>query len=58
MQTISTDPNNNFQYMRKFQLLVTDLQGNALDLFALHCKFSVKRSNNQTPNSADIRVYN
>lgn len=54
----ANDPNSNFQYKRHFQLLVTDLQGNAIDLSALHCKFVVKRSSNQTPNSADIRVYN
>lgn len=46
------------QYIRKFNLVVTDTNFNAVDLSALHCKFSIKRSSNQTPNSADIRVYN
>lgn len=49
---------NNLQYIRNFKLTVfgTNLVG--IDLSQLHCKFSVKRSSNQTPNCADIRVYN
>lgn len=52
------DANANRQFIRHFQLVVfgTNLQG--LDLSALHCKFSVKRSSNMTPNCADIRIYN
>lgn len=50
--------NPTLQYKRNFSLIVTDSNFNSLDLSQLHCKFSVKRSANQTPNSADIRVYN
>lgn len=46
------------QYIRKCNLLVSNNQGQALDLSALRIKFSVKRSNAMTPNAADIRVYN
>lgn len=54
----ATEAKANQQYIRYFQLLVADAAGNSLDLSQLHCKFSVKRSSNQTPNCADIRVYN
>lgn len=47
-----------FQYIRNCTLLVSDNDGDALDLSELHIKFSVKRSNVMTPNVADIRVYN
>ncbi len=46
------------QYMRNFNLLVTGTNIDGLDLSALRCKFSIKRSSNMTPNCADIRVYN
>lgn len=46
------------QYLRACTLLVSNSQGQALDLSQLRIKFSVKRSNAQTPNAADIRVYN
>lgn len=49
---------NNLQYKRHFSLIVTGTNVNGLDLSPLHCKFSVKRSSNMTPNCADIRVYN
>jgi hypothetical protein len=54
----ASQPQNALQYKRHFQLIVADQNGNGLDLSQLHCKFSVKRSSNQTPNCADIRVYN
>lgn len=50
--------NGTYQYIRNFGLLVTDSNQNTLDLSALRCKFSIKRSSNETPNTADIRVYN
>ena len=53
-----SDPNNNLQYRRAFSLFVTGTNLDGLDLSELHCKFSVKRSSNMTPNCADIRVYN
>jgi hypothetical protein len=46
------------QYPRLCTLLVANNQGKALDLSAFRIKFSVKRSNAQTPNVADIIVYN
>lgn len=53
-----TDPNSGLQYHRKFQLIVEDPNFNGLDLSQLHCKFTVKQLGIQTPNCADIRVYN
>lgn len=56
-----TDPAQDFsqlQYGRNFSLTVADTNLNGLDLSALRVKFSIKRSNNMTPNVADIRVYN
>lgn len=47
-----------YQYIRNFNLTVFGSNLKGLDLSMLHCKFSVKRSTNQTPNVADIRVYN
>lgn len=51
-------PDASFQYLRKCNLIVAgrDLEG--LDLSEFRIKFSVKRSESQTPNAADIRVYN
>ena len=46
------------QYLRKITLLVSDASGQTLDLSELRIKFSVKQSSAQTPNAADIRVYN
>lgn len=46
------------QYIRICQLIVYDNDLNGLDLSELRIKFSVKRSNVQTPNTADIRIYN
>jgi baseplate hub protein gp41 len=47
-----------YQYGRDFALIVTGTNLNGIDLSPLHCKFSIKRSSNMTPNCADIRVYN
>lgn len=45
------------QYLRQVQLVVADsIEG--LDLSALHIKFSIKQWDLQTPNTAQIRVYN
>lgn len=46
------------QYLRKCTLLISNNKGDALDLSLLHIKFIVKRSNVQSPNMAEIRVYN
>lgn len=59
----------NQQYLRKINLIVTarftgpqlpgqSLIDNAIDLSQLRIKFSCKRSDIETPNTADIRVYN
>jgi len=54
----AANPQGSLQYIRNFNLTVTGSNVNGLDLSALHCKFSIKRSSNMTPNCADIRVYN
>lgn len=46
------------QFMRKCTLLVSDRSGDGFDLSLLRIKFIVKRSDTQTPNTAEIRVYN
>jgi hypothetical protein len=52
-------PNNSAQqYLRKITLLVSTDSGKALDLSQLRIKFSVKQSSAETPNAAEIRVYN
>ncbi len=46
------------QYLRKASLIVYGVDGKALDLSALRFSFAIRRGDIQTPNSADIRVYN
>lgn len=46
------------QYLRKFSLIVGPDSGEARDLSDLRCYFSVRRGDNETPNTADIRVTN
>lgn len=46
------------QYLRKITLVVGDSAGQGLDLSALRIKFSTKKGDLQTPNTADIRVFN
>lgn len=48
------------QYLRKVSLIVgqNEASRGALDLSELRIRFSVKRGDYQTPNTADIRVYN
>lgn len=46
------------QYLRKCELLVYGTNLDGLDLSNLRIKFSVKKSDSQTPNIAEIRVYN
>jgi hypothetical protein len=46
------------QYIRKCTLIIADKAGNGLDLSNLRIVFSIKRSDAQTPNTAEIRVYN
>lgn len=49
---------NNPQYLRQLSLFITGATGKVIDLSALRIVFSVKRSMAQTPNTADIKVYN
>lgn len=46
------------QYLRKVSLIVGPDSGDALDLSEFRIRFSVRRGDYQTPNTADIRVYN
>ena len=46
------------QYLRKASLIVGGPDGDALDLSELRFRFSIRRGDLQTPNSADIRIYN
>ena len=46
------------QYLRKASLIVGRDNGSAVDLSELRFAFAVRRGDIQTPNSADIRVYN
>lgn len=46
------------QYLRKASLIVGQSSGSALDLSQLRFSFAVRRGDIQTPNSADVRVYN
>lgn len=46
------------QYLRKASLLVGLDGGEAFDLSSLRFRFAVRRGDLQTPNSADIRIYN
>lgn len=46
------------QFLRKVELLVFGGDASALNLSQLRIKFSVKRTQSATPNTADIRIYN
>lgn len=46
------------QWLRKISLVVGSNAGAGLDLSSLRIKFSTKKGDLQTPNTADIRVYN
>lgn len=46
------------QYLRKVTLLVGKTNGEALDLSKLRIKFKIKKTDAETPNVADIEVYN
>lgn len=46
------------QYLRSCFLVVATASGSGLDLSQFRVKFSIKRSDTQTPNTADIRIYN
>ena len=46
------------QYIRRCNLVVSGASGDGLDLSNLRIQFKIKKSDAQTPNTADIRVYN
>tara|TARA_R110000868_G_scaffold62751_6_gene189494 strand:- start:132 stop:1064 length:933 start_codon:yes stop_codon:yes gene_type:complete len=46
------------QYIRECKLKVADDVGAGLDLSQLHIVFSIKKADSETPNVADITVYN
>lgn len=46
------------QFRRKCQLIVADQAGSGLDLSQLRIVFNIKKTSAETPNSAEIRVYN
>lgn len=47
-----------FQYFRKCNLIISNEKGDGLDLSNFRIVFNVKKSDSQTPNSAQIRIYN
>ncbi len=46
------------QYLRNCSLVVADPSGNGIELGALRVTFEVRRGDTQTPNTADIKVWN
>ena len=46
------------QYLRKINLIVAGASGGGLDLSPMRIVFKTKKSDAQTPNTAEIRVYN
>lgn len=46
------------QYMRKVTLVVATATGDALDLSNLRIRFKIKKNDAESPNIADIEVYN
>jgi hypothetical protein len=46
------------QYGRKLSLIVGNTKGDALDFSQFRCVFSVRRGDFQTPNAADVRIFN
>lgn len=46
------------QFIRKSSLIIGGDDGQALDLSELRFRFAIRRGDLQTPNSADVRVYN
>lgn len=51
-----TDSNN--QFIRKWSLIVADATGKGIDLSQLKIKFTILQSDEESPNTANIRVYN
>lgn len=49
---------NALQYIRACKLIIADSGGNGLDVSSLRIVFTVKKADAETPNAAEIRVYN
>lgn len=49
---------NQLQYTRRCNLIVANQAGEGLDLSGLRIIFKIKKADAQTPNTAEIRVYN
>jgi hypothetical protein len=46
------------QYLRRFSAIVGSPGGAGIDFTDFYCNFVVRRGDNQTPNSCDLRIYN
>ncbi len=46
------------QFLRRCNVIVSTNAGQGLDLSALRIKFAIKKTDGQTPNTADIAIYN
>ena len=49
---------NALQYIRHCKLIIADSGGEGLDVSGLRIVFTIKKADAETPNSAEIRVYN
>lgn len=49
---------NQLQYLHKCSVIVSTAAGDGLDVSALRCTFKLKKTFVQTPNTAQIRIYN
>jgi hypothetical protein len=49
---------NQVQYQRKINILLSNRVGDEIDLGQLRVVFSIKKTDAQTPNSAEIQIYN
>lgn len=46
------------QWIRKFNILIGNKNNDGVDVSALRCTFKVTKTNAQTPNEAQIKIYN
>ena len=53
-----TDVPQGAQYLRKLSVVVANAAGNGIDFAEFRVTFSVRRGDSQTPNSADVRIFN
>lgn len=56
--TLQMSDEQNPYFGRKYQVIVSDASGNALDVSELHCTFVVEKVANQKAGYADISIYN